>query len=161
MKNQKGQTLIEALIALGAAVVVISAIVVGAISSLSTTKFSSNSNLADQYAQEGMEFARHLAQQNWSSFSTYGKIGAISYCYDNNATSLVVKAQNTCALSQAPIFTRILTIDQTGGGECKWSAYILVTVAWKDGACANALQPFCHKVTLENCLSSVNAVTPP
>ena len=126
-KFQKGQTLIEALIALGAAVIVIAAITAGAISSLSTTEFNSNENLATHYAQEGIEFANHLAEVNWTNFKTYQG----DYCYDSDAVSLVLKGLNNCALSSAPIFSRVISISQGGGGQCVSSAYVLVTVSWK------------------------------
>lgn len=157
MKNQKGQTLIEALVALGAAVVVITAITIAAIFSLNNTQFNSNANLASHYAQEGIAFARHRAQANWSKFKTYQG----EYCYDNDATELVLKGVSTCALSQATVFTRVLTIDQTGGVNCESSAYVMVKVSWRDGSCVDPLLPYCHNVNLETCLSNVNAISLP
>ncbi|MBI3069818.1 MAG: hypothetical protein HYY87_00750, partial [Candidatus Levybacteria bacterium] len=57
-KVQKGQTLIEVLLALGTAVVVLSATVVAVLSALNNAQFSKNQSLATQYAQEGMEVMR-------------------------------------------------------------------------------------------------------
>lgn len=153
MKNQKGQTLIEALVALGAAIIVITAITIAAISSLNNTEFNSNANLASHYAQEGIAFARHIASANWSKFQTYQG----DYCYDNEATDLILKGLSTCSLSKATSFARVLTIDQASGGECRSSAHVVVKVFWKDGACVDPLLPFCHNVNLETCLSDVNA----
>jgi len=162
MKKQKGQTLIEALVALGVAVVVATAITIAAISALKTTEFNSNANLASQYAQEGVEFARSIAQEDWGKFHTYQD----DYCYNDNTTGLTSKGSNSCSLSKATSFARVLTIDQTGGGQCNSSAYVLVTVSWRDGACVNTNNDplynyFCHNVKVETCLSSVNAVTLP
>ena len=68
MKNQKGQSLIEALIALGAAAVIVSAITVASITAINNSDYSKYQNLAGQYADQGLEYLRQLSASNWSGF---------------------------------------------------------------------------------------------
>jgi len=56
--NQKGQGLVEALIALGAAVIIIAAITIAVITAVSNSDFSTEQNLATGFAQQGMEIVR-------------------------------------------------------------------------------------------------------
>ena len=76
-KKQLGQTLLEALIALATAVVIISAMTVIVLSSLNNAQFSRNQNQATQYAQQGIEFLKNLAQSDWASFKANTQV---NYC---------------------------------------------------------------------------------
>lgn len=76
-KEQSGQTLLEALIALATAVVVITAMAVMVLTSLNNAQFSKNQNQATQYAQQGMEFLKNLAQSDWASFAAKTDV---NYC---------------------------------------------------------------------------------
>jgi len=76
-KKQLGQTLLEALIALSTAVVIISAMTVIVLSSLSNAQFSRNQNQATLYAQQGIEFLKNLAQSDWASFTANTQV---NYC---------------------------------------------------------------------------------
>src|SRR3989344_9330524 len=77
LSSESGQTLLEALIALATAVVIISAMAVLVLSSLSNAQFSKNQNQATQYAQQGMEFLKNLAQSDWASFAAKTDV---NYC---------------------------------------------------------------------------------
>ena len=68
--NEKGQSLVEALIALGVAVIVVSAMAVAAITSVNNADFSKYQNLATNYAQQGLEVMRQQAQSNWAFFAS-------------------------------------------------------------------------------------------
>lgn len=75
MKKQRGQTLLETLLALGVCVIILSAITVIVISSLNSTQFTKRQNLASQYAQEGMEVVRKIRDSGgWPAFSALSAI---------------------------------------------------------------------------------------
>src|SRR3990167_5556502 len=112
-KKQSGQTLLEALIALATAVVIISAMTVVVLSSLSNAQFSKNQNQATLYAQQGIEFLKNLSQSNWTTFTTNNG----SYCLSQDSTTLTPKPLSPgCAQSPYIInnlFVREVSIYQS------------------------------------------------
>jgi len=159
--KERGQTLIEALVALGAAVVVLSAITVAVISALNNVEYSKNQNLATQYAQQGLEIMRHLSDTNWSVFSA--KISS-TYCLAKDS-NLLSDYLNSCA-QNVDIFAREVDITQSsptcfGSSSSSDSVLVKVKVSWTDGKC-NVGNANCHNVILESCFSNhnTNLVTP-
>ena len=92
MKYQIGQTLIEVLVALGAAIIVATAITVAIISALNNAQFTKNQNLANQYAGQAMEIVRQLRDSR-SSLSSFDNI---FYCLAQNSTILSARDANRC-----------------------------------------------------------------
>lgn len=159
MKNKNhGQTLVEVLIALGAATLIVSAIVVVVLSSLGNAQFTKNQNLATQFAQEGIEVVKSKAQSNWSSFSSY----AGSYCLDQGSTIL---AQRNLAIQgcqgvgvgptpqNAYPFAREVDITQSSIS-CSSNALVTVLVSWSDVKCTDPSTQYCHQVKLTSCISN-------
>lgn len=109
-KAQDGQTLIEVLLALGTAVVVLSATVVAVLSALNNAQFSKNQNIATQYAQEGMEVMRKMRNSNWTLFSSYSG----QYCLDQNSTQLLGRNLTTqgCNGQNVGIFAREVDVEK-------------------------------------------------
>src|SRR5574342_63826 len=64
----KGQTLIEVLVALAVAVVVVSAITITSISSLSNVQLVKDQDHALKYAQEGIEIVRKIRNTDYEGF---------------------------------------------------------------------------------------------
>ncbi|OGH11242.1 MAG: hypothetical protein A2857_06465 [Candidatus Levybacteria bacterium RIFCSPHIGHO2_01_FULL_36_15] len=62
---KKGQTLVEALVALSALVIIMSAITYAVISSTSNSIFIKRQNLANKLAQDGMEYFRNAQANNF------------------------------------------------------------------------------------------------
>ena len=160
IKNQKGQSLIEALIALGTAVLIISAIAIAVITSVNNTDFSKNQNLATQYAQQGMELVRNKSEFDWPGFSTYSG----SYCLSQNSTNLV-PAGLGCSLNindsnSNPFFVRQIDISQNDA-ICTGSTSVSVKVSWTDGKCTSASNIYCHTVKLDSCLANLHSVPTP
>ena len=79
--GEKGQTIIEVLVALGASVAIIAAVTIAVTSALSNSLYNKNQNLATQYAQQGMEIMRQMRDSDWSSFSALSGNPA-QYCLD-------------------------------------------------------------------------------
>lgn len=155
MRNSKGQSLIEALIALSAAVAVISAIAIAVIASINNADFSKNQNLAAQYAQQGMEILKQQSGSDWTTFSGYSG----TYCLAENSTTLTPQGV-ACTLNISTTFVRQVSISQANSN-CSGGAQVVVSVAWADGKCTSNLNPYCHNVTLNSCLANVDAKSAP
>lgn len=154
--NQKGQSLVEALVALAAAAVIVSAIAVAVITSVNNSDFSRNQNLATQYAQEGIEVLRNLSQTDWVNFSTF----AGTYCLAQDSTTLTTPSGSGCTQNVSSYYIRQVTITPVSGN-CSGNTKILVSVSWSDGKCTSSSNPFCHKVVLDSCLANINSTTLP
>lgn len=158
-KAQDGQTLIEVLLALGTAVVVLSATVVAVLSALNNAQFSKNQNIATQYAQEGMEVMRKMRNSNWSTLSALN--GA--YCLDQNKVLLSRSGSvpQGCAGGSSTngqnvgIYARRVDVVKDSA-ECGGSNQIKVTVSvsWASNKCTDSSNLYCHKVELVSCLGA-------
>jgi hypothetical protein len=163
MKNQKGQSLVEALIALGVATIVVSAMAVAAITAVSNSDFGKYQNLATQYAQQGMEVVRQQSQTDWSKFAaTAGTDSANSYCLDQTIPPKFTSLQGCTEINDQnghAFFLRDVTLLQTGPANqgCRGAIQATVDVSWRDGKCTGA--NFCHKVTLVSCFADLKAVS--
>lgn len=157
MMKEKGQTLVEALIALGVAIIIISAIVVSVISSLSNAQFTKNQNQANHFAQEGMEIVRGIRNSNWLSFQA---LSSTYYCLAANSTTLVFKGTGCSPNPNVGIFVREVNIDHSSPS-CIGTSMVTVNVSWSDSKCTDVSNTFCHKVSLASCFGNDNAVPTP
>jgi len=149
-EKQNGQTLIEALVALGAAVIVLSAITVAVISALNNVQYTKNQNQATQYAQQAIEIMRQIGQSDWAYLSS--KVNK-NYCLPEGSNTLEDISANGCG-QNIGIFVREVDIEQNSQS-CSGNISITVTVRWSDGKCSLS-NPYCHKVNLNSCLSNRN-----
>lgn len=151
----KGQTLIEVLVAITAAVLVISAIAVAIISALNNAQFSKNQNMATQYAQEGMEIIRQIRSSDWSTFNN---LSTGHYCLDKDSKELVLSID--CG-QNVDIFVREIDIEKNSSSCNNNQTKAIIQVSWSDGKCTNRINLFCHKVRLVSCFSDFNVVPTP
>lgn len=166
-KYTQGQTLIEALVALGVIAVIMSAIVIAVVSALRNAQYSKNQNLAQQYAQQGMELMRQARDADWGTFSSYATASVTQYCLDKGSTVLHTRdlsVPHGCSYGgRSPqnidVFAR--QVDFTSGtAECgSGNLRVAVSVSWSDGVC-NTSNVFCHKVQLVSCFSSTYSALP-
>lgn len=166
---QRGQSLLEVLVALGAATVIVTSFVVVIINALSNTQYSKNQNLAAQYAQEGMEIVRKMRDTDYTSFDTLAT--ATTYCLDSNdpvvnPANIRDDTINGCStgVGDPPenvgnIFARRVEIRSPGS--CIRGKEVIVSVLWVDGKCSDSSNLFCHKVELRSCLTDFNVVPTP
>jgi len=148
MRDERGETLVEVLVALGIITVVASALVGVVVTSMGNTRFSKDQNQATQYAQEGMEIVRQKRDDGYVAFRN---IATGTYCLDGGSTIL----DPDCTAANVGSYLRKVTITQDG---CDTDvANVTVTVSWQDSKCP-AANAFCHTSRLESCLSSVNPV---
>jgi hypothetical protein len=181
-RNETGQTLLEILLAFSVSILVLSAVILGIITSLSNTQYSKNQSLANSFAQEGMAIIRKIRDSNLDKFSLFGEFTPSDhtiYCLGpnqtdlNNEDKLTSAYQNCWAKKPVPtggIFSREIRFEhqspnccfdntQTCGTDRRGSK-ATVTVAWSDNKCL-AGNPFCHKVELITCFSNIDRKSTP
>ncbi|MFH1833233.1 MAG: hypothetical protein ABH816_03695 [Candidatus Levyibacteriota bacterium] len=156
MRNfQNGQTLIEALVAMAAAVAVISAITAAVIASLNNAQYSKNQSLAAQYAQEGMELLRGINKSSdWATL-----ILSKHYCLGED-----MRVASSCQ-QNIGIYIREVDLDRgvspDGPSPCvNNQTKATVTVSWSDAKCVQR-PGFCNSVKISSCFSNFNTVANP
>lgn len=154
-KNQNGQALIEALVALAAAVAVISAIAITVITSLANVEFTKNQNLASQYAGEGLEIVKRIGRSNWQSLQSFN---ATNYCLAKGSTTLTGMLGNGCG-QNVGIYVRQINIE-LNSPSCQTNVKVRSTVSWSDSKCGSS-NVFCHQVRLDSCLANINPIQAP
>jgi Tfp pilus assembly protein PilV len=151
--NMRGQTLIETLVALAVGVVVVSAITVISVTTLSNAQYVRSQENATKYAQEGIEMMRKIRNSSYAGFRSYT---ASSYCLDEGATTLTTTGPCTTP-NILETFIRTVQITQNGCGAN--ISRVTVTVSYRTGKCAS--NTYCHSSRLVSCLSTVNPVSAP
>lgn len=152
--DERGQTLVEVLVAMATAVAVLSAIAITVVSSLSNIEFTKNQNQATQYSREGLEVVRRLARSNWTTFESYN---ATDYCLGKSQTVLSAMGPNGCGQNVDNTFVRKIEIEQNSTS-CQSNAKITSVVSWSDSKCGSD-NVFCHEVTLDSCIANINSVS--
>lgn len=178
-RKQKGQSLIEILLALSTLVLIISAITIVTISSLNNSQFIKNQNLANKYAQEGIEIIKNWqagsggvlldSKESFPSFQVFSAdIGTSSktYCLgDVSGQPWLLSAAPDCPANVAQtfkrkvIFSRILSQaplvpgnERCGGSDIQ----VEVVASWSSSKCP-AANPFCHNSDIISCFYSPGA----
>jgi Tfp pilus assembly protein PilV len=154
MKNQRGEALIEAILALGIISLIITGIVTALISSNSNSNQSKNQNIATAYAQEGIDIARNIKETNFENFRALNGY----YCVGNNNT-LSSRSGSNCPKVSGQIYRREIYINRNGNDnrtgssvercETNNSIFVAASVSWNDTKCENNSE--CHKVELNSC----------
>jgi Tfp pilus assembly protein PilV len=165
--NQQGQSLIEALIALGVAGIIVAAITIAVISAVSNSDFAKYQNLATNAAQEEMAYVRNLSKTDWNGFQATYSDGNLSgcFCYDHLNKKLTSTNLEDClgraanCTNSNDMFDRYVYINfsgqgQNGSDECFSSAFLQTGVSWTDGKCSDA-SDYCHQVTLDSCVGDI------
>jgi len=151
--QQRGQTLIEVLVALSILGVVITVITSIIINSLNNVQHGKDQFMATKYAQDGVEFVRTVRDADYTGFKNYSG----TYCFGKNQGALGVSAGN-CTTPNVNSFIRSVVVEQTPG--CGTNvAKVTVVVTWTDSKCVN--NTYCHKSEQVSCLSTVEPVQAP
>lgn len=153
--RQRGQTLLEMMIALGVITAVLSAMVVVVLSSLTNEQFGTSQNQATQFAQEGIDVLRNVAQSNWSTILGYSSTNY--YCLAKFDTALTASTNCANTPNIDSKFIREIKIephscDPTPPPASVTNVRITSTVKWSDGRCGTGAAQYCHKVQLVSCL---------
>lgn len=149
---QKGQTIIEVLVALTAAIIVISAVTTLITSSLRNAQFSKTQNLATHYTQEAIEVVNQLSQSDFAGFTQ--KSG--TYCLDKGSLTFRTPCSDT--VPNVDDFVRTISVSQSSNCGVG-TASISAVVRWRDQSCPSS--DFCHDVNLVTCIINKKAVPTP
>lgn len=164
--DQKGQTLLEAIIALSAILLILAAVAVAILTSVSNSTFIKNKNVAGKYAQQGIEYLRQ-AQFSNSDLAVDGdtkKLAELegSYCFDDNnelsfGTDCIVNVDSTYKRDVVIEEDTSLCGDIADSSGPK-SIRVTVTVRWTSGKCTDS-DTYCHSSVLSSCFSNLPNLT--
>lgn len=167
MKNQKGETLIEAILALTIVIVIITGVVTVVITALSGSSSNKNESTALNFAQEGIDILRDVKSSNFTAFSdTYSTAGY--YCFGNdNVPQDISNCLDTSHNIGTGDFVRKVYVDLTGHLpppnqltlKCESGAFAASIVSWSDGKCKTTAN--CHQVEIDSCFYNLNTLTAP
>jgi hypothetical protein len=144
--SEKGQTIIEAVVALATILLIIAAIAIVIVNALYNSQFIKSQNMANKYAQQGMEFVKNLAQNDLSSFAVYD---SGTYCIDATVTPSALTS--VCDTINASSPKRTIDFIR-GSSECSTiETKVTVTVKWSSTRCPSS-NTFCHKSELVSCM---------
>ncbi len=159
--NQKGQSLIEAVVALGAAALIISAIAIAVITSVNNSDYSKYQNQATNYAQQGIEIMRSQAQSDWANFEAKTNPNSkVTYCLGQNATDLTNFTGTHCVQNigpdpNDPFFIREITIYPPDASGIRVES----AVYWIDGKCTT--KDYCHMAKIDTRFADINRLPTP
>lgn len=163
-KIQKGQTLIESLVALAVIITILSAIIIVITVSLYNSQFVRDQNIANKYSQETMEFIRGEQASNISKFSGYSGSG---YCINgtNIVNTAVCGGANIGNMHQEIEFRKIDAENKCDAAASTASGAeltrVIVTTSWNSSKCgSDPANRFCHSSKVESCLPYKTGVTP-
>ena len=175
--SQKGQTLIEVLAALTAAVVIVGAIVSASLNALKSTEYTRDQNIATQYTQGGMEILRDMRNMDIGSFSETSLPDG-TYCLAKDCTILDKNVascwkETTGCPQNIDKFVRTVVVAHNAN-DCNASptptgqtsplasnVKITVSTAWYDTQCTDSSNPFCHSAVASSCFSDFTTVPTP
>lgn len=116
MKNEKGQSLFEVVLALG----VITAITVGivslAVTSIRNAAFSKNKTLAGNYAQEATEWLRSERDSDFEAFRTHAETQpSFKWCLSNLSWSKFGPCSTSDNITGTPLFRDVTFTTSVSG----------------------------------------------
>lgn len=151
MKN-KGQTMLEAVIALAAILLVLAAVSISVISSLSNSTFIEQQNQANKLAQQGMEYLRDQITNN-GKFADFASTPG-TYCF-NDIALLNPFTPGICTTANIQEFKREVTFTTADCNGIKAVVY----VRWVNGKCTGGTT-FCHKQEISSCFTDPSLNNP-
>ena len=154
--SNKGQSLIEALVALGAAVVIISAVAISVITAVNNADYSKIQNQATAYASSEMEVLHQQSRADWTTFNGATYLG--THCVDENGI-MSLPSGGICPPPNTGNFKRQVDINPGDINNCSSATRVIVTVFWKDGRCP--VSDYCHNTKLESCFTNINTLPTP
>lgn len=131
-KNNKGQSLVEAVVAIGLVTLVLVALISAITFSLANAQYSRNKSIATKYAQEAIEAMRKLRDAGWPAFYTWANdTTGRTYCMTNTFTLTNIPPACVVIDDTYDIFTRTVKLVGNGGTRDRVSVQVVVT--WTQG----------------------------
>jgi hypothetical protein len=113
-KTRHGQSLVEAIIAISDVMFLVTGLVAGTSASLKTSQRGRSRDQAVKLSDEGLEYARGLRDQNWTTFAALSG----NYCFDTDAVNpLTSTVSDECDVKKTTadtVFTRQLRFTLSG-----------------------------------------------
>jgi Tfp pilus assembly protein PilV len=179
MKSEVGQTLIEVLVALTAAVIIIAAIVSASLNALTSSEFTRAQNTATQATQQGLEIIRNMRNENITSLSVanlpndYYCLAKSCSALNKNISSCWQRTTSSCS-QNVDTFVRQVTVLH-GSADCNatptpvglpqgvltGNVKITVTTSWYDSKCTDSSNTYCHSVVSSSCFSDFTVAPTP
>ncbi|MDP1710410.1 MAG: hypothetical protein Q8L46_00490 [candidate division WWE3 bacterium] len=126
---RSGQSLVEAIAAIGITVLVVTGLVVLATGAVRSATLTKNRSLAVQYAQEGMEALRSVRDRDFTALPTSGTNRVV---WTGSEWSTLTGSETIVSHIR---YTRSFTSTLISAGKLK----IAMTVAWTDSAGAHTV----------------------
>ena len=149
LRSQKGQSLLEVMVALAAASMIIAAVVGAVVSALNNEKYGTSQNQATQYAQEGLDILRNSSQADWNVFMTQSG----TYCLGENQP-IPSPPAGSCGENIGHSIREIIIEHHRCGitpyPASPTNAQVTSIVKWSDGKCPGS-NLYCHQVKLVSC----------
>lgn len=178
-KSEIGQTLIEVLVALTAAVVIIAAIVSASLNALTSSEFTRSQNTATQATQQGMEIIRNMRNVSIASLSA-SYLPDDYYCLAKSCSSLLnsdsncwVRTTSSCSQNYDTFVRQVTVLHDSADcnatptpvglpeGVLTGNVKITVTTSWFDNKCTDSSNPYCHSVVSSSCFSDFTVAPTP
>ena len=121
-KARAGQSLVEAIVAVGIAILVITGLVVLAVGAGRTATLSRNRSLAVQYGQEGVEALRSIRDRDYTELPTDG--GPYRVVWTGTQWDTLAGTE------QIEMFTRSFAVSEPTAGKLQFD----LAVTWTDSA---------------------------
>lgn len=169
LRGGRGQTLLEILLAFSVSILVLSAVILGVVTSLNNAQYTKNQGLANSYAQEGMAAVKKIRDSSLYDYSSYG-IGdltsGVKYCINKKLELKEIPFSENClsnpfygsslAIGAGGIFSREVRFNHDSE-DCSGGSKTTVKVSWTDSKCpADTGEPLCHSVELITCFSNID-----
>lgn len=128
LRSQSGQSLVEAVVAIGIVVLLVAGLVSGTTSSLRASQHSTLQSQALHFAQEGIELTRSLRDKGWIPFTAYGLTAPLQKIWCLDANGVWSDGTGGCLPNVNATFTRSVTFS--------WNnprMDVIVDVTWNQG----------------------------
>lgn len=149
--NSSGQTIIEAVVALAAVFAIVAAITIAITNALNNSQFVKNQNLANKYAQQGMEYIRRLQAEDIDTLAILNG----EYAFGENDLTLNSNQSNLVNIGNSHIRNVNITTDEAPclaeDNSVLSLKKVSVIVKWSSGRCDQE-DRFCHNTTLVSCI---------
>ncbi len=176
-QNEKGSTLVEAIMSLALVTIIITAVVAAVISSVNNSQASNDRAFALDYAEEGLDLLRDLKSEDFTSFTTtYSLKTPIEnnyYCLSDDDNALPDSTLSNCTSGNVAngkylrkVFIHYNPAPATTPGgrnpqndvKCAGSGIFASSIVyWSDSKCSDG--SYCRSVELNTCFYDTNVIS--
>jgi hypothetical protein len=138
LKNRhSGQSLVEVVVATGVITVIVTGLVVAAITSLKASQSSRARSIATKLTQDGMESMRNIRDNGWQTFISYSDGEAWCFPITNVLQGHGSTCTNNITIGTVRFTRTVLVTSQAGPPE---SADVTISVTWNESGITRTSQ---------------------